>query len=79
MVRAICFPYDDSAFVGRAHEAVQSVESDEPLEAAIQALLRTTYPLAVVKQRLSIADIEGATVLYIFRDGRVVASGVDQP
>jgi hypothetical protein len=71
-VRAFCFPNDDVAFVRLVHEAVGWHADREPFDAAVEAMLRETYPLVVVSARAPMAAVDGRTVVYVFRDGRVV-------
>ena len=74
-VRAVCFPHDDEAFVGRVRELVQTKRdtSTDRMQAAIEALLRETYPLAVIWPRQAMAAIDGLRVWYVYRDGSVLS------
>jgi hypothetical protein len=69
---AVCFPRDDSAFAERIQTLLGSPHSERPFEAAVQALLRETYPLAVISPRHEFAGLDGGWVWYAFRDGSVV-------
>jgi hypothetical protein len=69
---AVCFPRDDSGFAERVQVIFDASHSEEPFAAAVQALLRETYPLAVISQRHELAAIDGGRVWYAFRDGSVV-------
>jgi len=69
MPRAVCFPRDDEAFAARVQICLDGSNGDGPFPAAIQALLRETYPLAVVAPRHDLAALDGARVWYAFRDG----------
>lgn len=74
-VSAVCFPRDDQQFARSVHVLV--VLGGEPVMAAVQALLREAYPLAVVSARHPLASFDGRRVWYAFRDGRMVATPVD--
>lgn len=69
VVTALCFPEDDADFVVQVHRLVQATDADAPLHAAVEALLRETYPLAVISPRQSMAAVDGTEVWYVFRDG----------
>ena len=71
-VSAICFPREDPHFARTVHALVDP--DPEPVLAAVQALLRDTYPLAVVRSRHPLACFDGQQVWYVFRDGSVLAS-----
>jgi hypothetical protein len=71
--RAMCFPRDDETFASRVQTCLDGSIGNEPFQAAIQALLRETYPLAVVAPRHDLAALDGAQVWYAFRDGSMVA------
>jgi len=77
VVTTVCFPRDDDAFVEQVRELVGIARKDAPLQAAIEALLRETYPLAVIHPRQSIAAFDGAVVWYVFRDGGVTGPSGD--
>lgn len=70
-VQAVCFPHDDDVFVGRVHELVstQASPSAERMQAAIEVLLRETYPRAVISARQSFAANDRLRIWYVFRDG----------
>ena len=70
-VSAICFPPDDPRFVGHVRDLIDA--PGEPLLAAVQALLRETYPLAVLSPRHPVAALDGRRVWYAIRDGSVLA------
>lgn len=81
-VTTVCFPEDDVVFVGEVgrivgevRRLVTSMAVDAPIVAAVEALLRESYPLAVVSPRQSMATVDGADVWYVFRDGGVVRTG----
>jgi hypothetical protein len=84
VVRAVCFPLDDDGFVVRVQQLVRLVDHvdrvagtfqeapahGEPLQAAMEALLRETYPLAVVAPREARpASADGDRVWEVYRDG----------
>lgn len=69
VVSAICFPEDDAVFVSQVRQLVRATDADMPLHAAVEALLRESYPLAVISPRQSMAAVDGAEVWYVFRDG----------
>jgi hypothetical protein len=46
--------------------------SARPFAAAVQALLRETYPLALISPRHELAALDGAQLWYAFRDGSAV-------
>lgn len=68
-VRAVCFPPDDDTFVAHVQRLVQAPISVEPLQAAIESLLRETYPLAVIAPRQAMASVDGQRTWYVYRDG----------
>jgi hypothetical protein len=68
---AACFPRDDRAFAEHVRYIFDGPHF-EPFAAAIQALLRDTYPLAVISPRHELAALNGALVWYAFRDGSAV-------
>ena len=72
VVRAVCFPRDDAAFVARVQQLIHPPAAEEPLLAAVEALLRETYPLARVSPRDPGAALDGKRVWYVFRDGTVL-------
>ncbi len=65
---AVCFPRDDGEFAARVQTLLDDSDSEWPFEAAVQALLRETFPLAVISPRHELAALDGARVLYAFRD-----------
>jgi hypothetical protein len=65
----VCFPRDDPGFVERVRALFDGSHSDRPFAAAVQALLRESYPLAVISPRHELADLDGCRVYYVFRDG----------
>jgi hypothetical protein len=69
---AVCFPRDDLRFAERVQTLLDGSHAEEPFGAAVQALLRETYPLAVISPRHELAALDGARVCYAFRDGSVV-------
>ena len=69
---AVCFPHDDPGFAERVQSLFDGSHSEEPFAAAVEALLRDTYPLAVISPRHEIAALDGGQVWYAFRDGAVV-------
>jgi len=69
---AVCFPRDDEVFAARVKACLDGSNGNGPFPAAIQALLRETYPLAVVAPRHDLAAIDGAAVWYVFRDGSML-------
>ena len=74
MPLAVCFPRDDDAFAARVQICLDLLQGDGPFPAAIQALLRETYPLAVVAPRHELAAFDRAQVWYAFRDGSMVTA-----
>ena len=66
---AVCFPREDGEFAVRVQTLLDGSQSEWPFAAAVQALLRETYPLAVISPRHEPA---GARVWYAFRDGSAV-------
>jgi len=71
---AVCFPHDDPAFAERVQVLFDGGRSEQPFVAAIQALLRETYPLAVISPRHELAALDRGRVWYVFRDGSAVPS-----
>ncbi len=69
VVTPVCFPEDDVVFVGQVRRLVRSTAADGALHAAVEALLRESYPLAVISPRQSMAAVDGTEVWYVFRDG----------
>lgn len=69
---AVCFPRDDPRFAERVQTLLDGSTSEGPFEAAVQALLREIYPLAVISPRHELAALDGARVWYAFRDGSMV-------
>ena len=70
---AVCFPRDDPGFAERVQILFDVADSeDRPFAAAVQALLRETYPLAVISPRHELAALDGELVWYAFRDGSAV-------
>ena len=65
---AVCFPRDDGEFVTRVQTLLDGSRSEWPFAAAVQALLRETYPQAVVSPRHELAALDSARVWYVFRD-----------
>ena len=79
-VRAICFPPDDDGFVGHVRELLTATgEPDERLRATVEAMLRHTYPLAVVSSRHPFAGLDDRPTWYVYRDGSVSPMGADPP
>jgi hypothetical protein len=72
---ARCFPSDDSRFAAHAQGLFDAWRTSEPRATAVEALLRETYPLAVVHRRHELAAIDGRRVWYAFRDGSLVPVG----
>jgi hypothetical protein len=68
----VCFPRDDPRFVERAQALLDGSHAEGPFASTVQALLRETYPLAVVRPRHALAGLGGGTLWYAFRDGSVV-------
>ena len=66
---ALCFPRDDGEFAARVQTLLDGSRSEWPFAAAVQALLRETYPLAVISPRHEPA---GVRVWKAFRDGSTV-------
>jgi hypothetical protein len=44
------------------------------MQAAIEAMLRETYPLAVIWPRQAMASIDGLRVWYVYRDGSFLSA-----
>ena len=76
---ALCFPRDDARFAERVQGLVDVVGPHGPIAAAVQALLREVYPLAVVSPRHDLAAIDARWVWYAFRDGSLVPIGDGEP
>ncbi|CAN5685628.1 hypothetical protein BH23CHL8_BH23CHL8_23080 [soil metagenome] len=71
-VRVVCFPHEDHAFVVRVRQLVIApIALGEPGLAVVEALLRESYPLAVVSQRHPLAALDRGRVWYVFRDGSI--------
>jgi len=71
-VRTVCFPHDDALFASSVQDLIEASRPDEPLQAAVQALLRKSYPMAVVSPRHALAALDGDRVWYAFRDGSLM-------
>jgi len=67
-IRAFCFPRDDHDFAVQVERLVRE-SPEEPFEAAVEAMLRGTYPLAVIAPRQAMAAVDGQRVWYVYRDG----------
>jgi|GEM_PF-2452534 len=67
-VSAVCFPPDDVAFAGVVERLVEAVAGEE-VTAAVEAVLRESYPLARIAARHELAALDGRRVWYCFRDG----------
>jgi hypothetical protein len=65
---AVCFPRDDREFAARVRTLLGGSPAEWPFAAAVQALLRETYPLDVISPRHELAALDGAQVWYSFRD-----------
>ena len=72
--RAACFPRDDLAFAERVQVLFDGGHAEQPFVAAVQALLRETYPLAVISPRHELAALDRGSVWYVFRDGSALPS-----
>lgn len=71
-VRVVCFPHEDQAFFVRVQQLVMApIALGGPGLAVVEALLRESYPLAVVSQRHPLAALDRGRVLYAFRDGSI--------
>ena len=68
---AVCFPLDDGGFAARVRTLLDGSHAEWPFAAAVQALLRETYPLAVISPRHQPA---GTRAWFAFRDGSAVPS-----
>ena len=68
---AVCFPRDDGGFAGRVQTLLDGSRSGWPFAAAVQALLRETYPLAVISPRHEPA---GTRAWFASRGGSAVPS-----
>ena len=68
---AVCFPRDDAEFAAGVQTLREGSRCEWPFAAAVQALLRETYPLAVISPRHEPA---GVRVWYAFRDFATVPS-----
>ena len=68
---AVCFPRDDGGFAARVQTLLEDSHAEWPFAAAVQALLRETYPLAVISPRHEPA---GTRAWFAFRDGSAVPS-----
>ena len=79
-VRAVCYPPDDEAFVARVDELLtEPGEAGEALRATVQALLRQTYPSAVVSARATWAALDGRPTFYVYRDGSITPTSRGDP
>lgn len=67
-VRAICFPRDDPEFLVRVEQLIVASAGD-PVQAAMEATLRESYPLAVISPRQRMASTDGQRRWYVYRDG----------
>ena len=65
---AVCFPRDDPGFAECVQTLLDGSHAEWPFAAAVQALLRETYPLAVISPRHELAALDGRRVWYAFRD-----------
>ena len=65
----MCFPHEDGEFAARVQTLLDGSHAEWPFAAAVQALLRETYPLVVISPRHEPA---GTRVWYAFRDGSAV-------
>ncbi len=65
---AVCFPRDDGEFAARVRTLLEGSHPEWPFAAAVQALLRETYPLAVISPRHELATLDGRRVWHAFRD-----------
>jgi hypothetical protein len=82
LVRAVCFPREDDAFATRVHRLVEGSADrmvDAPadgdaIHAVVEAILRQTYPMAIISPRIGMASADGAVVWYVFRDGTFLAA-----
>ena len=69
---AVCFPRDDPGLAERVPTLFDGPHARRPFAAAVQALLRETYPLAVISPRNELASLDRGSVWYVFRDGSAV-------
>ena len=76
-VMLMCFPASDATFSDLAHRALADV-GERPTLDAVAAILRRTYPLAILRIQESTATIGFGVRWYAFRDGRV-AAGPTEP
>jgi hypothetical protein len=67
--RAVCFPRDDPLFAERVESLLDDAHGEGPFPAAVQALLRESYPQAVVRPRHELAAFGREGLWYVFRDG----------
>jgi hypothetical protein len=67
--RAVCFPRDDPLFAERVENLLDDAHAEGPFPAAVQALLRESYPQAVIRPRHDLAAFGGEGRWYVFRDG----------
>ncbi|MFO7531159.1 MAG: hypothetical protein R6W93_01770 [Candidatus Limnocylindrales bacterium] len=65
---AVCFPRDDPGFAECVQTLLDGSHPEWSFAAAVQALLRETYPLAVISPRHELAALDGRRVWYAFRD-----------
>ena len=73
-VHTVCFPREDDIFAGHVQRLVEAAPQDEPVWAAVEALLRETYPMALISPRLGMATVDRVAVWYVYRDGAFLAS-----
>lgn len=71
-VSTLGFPEEDIEFARHVGDLVQTAPVAGFVEAAVEAMLRETYALAVISRRAAIAAVDAKDVWYFFRDGSVV-------
>ena len=74
IVRLMCFPASDAAFVDLANEALGTAETP----VAMAEALRRMYPSIVVRKQDPIASFDpGGERWYAYREGRVMSQPAD--
>jgi hypothetical protein len=68
-VRAVCFPHEDDAFAAHVRGLLDEAPDEGPIWAAVEALLRESYPMALISPRIGMASTDPGIVWYVYRDG----------
>ena len=78
-VLTVCFPHEDDAFASHVQRLVEAAPREEPVWAAVEALLRDTYPMALISPRLGMATLGRVVVWYVYRDGTFLGPTATDP